>query len=315
MLRCYFSDCLPCLRCYHRPSLLFQVERAQPKGDPGIARPWSKHSDGSSHAQRLAEARIAKTDGAGKANGKKPAVDTIDKPAKAVRGVSSARGDVGKEEFMAALQKRSETRFWDNDDVLQGQPQATTGGDTGSDASSDESDADHVGSAVGDEVATSIAEGQEPNVGTGNGQNKAGVSDMDWLRSKVAQKDRGSTGDNRIKSEMEEEEDATIVRARDTEANTMGGQPGRNYEKGDAAADSTGEVDIVHDEEDRGLSVGRLFVRNLPYICTEDDLRELFESFGLLSEVHLPVDEFNKVRRCVVAVAFANWHTKGESIS
>lgn len=32
---------------------------------------------------------------------------------------------------------------------------------------------------------------------------------------------------------------------------------------------------------------GRLFVRNLSYKCTEDDLRALFERFGTLSEVHL----------------------------
>ncbi|CAM9977849.1 unnamed protein product, partial [Ectocarpus sp. 8 AP-2014] len=39
---------------------------------------------------------------------------------------------------------------------------------------------------------------------------------------------------------------------------------------------------------------GRLFVRNLPYTCTEDDLRDLFGSFGMLSEVHLPVDDVKK---------------------
>jgi multiple RNA-binding domain-containing protein 1 len=30
---------------------------------------------------------------------------------------------------------------------------------------------------------------------------------------------------------------------------------------------------------------GRLFVKNLPYTCTEEDLRKLFEKFGPLSEV------------------------------
>ncbi|KAN0093876.1 RNA-binding domain containing protein [Hyaloscypha variabilis] len=35
---------------------------------------------------------------------------------------------------------------------------------------------------------------------------------------------------------------------------------------------------------------GRLFVRNLPYSVSEDDLRKHFEPFGLLDEVHLPVD-------------------------
>ncbi|KAE9368676.1 RNA-binding domain-containing protein [Stipitochalara longipes BDJ] len=35
---------------------------------------------------------------------------------------------------------------------------------------------------------------------------------------------------------------------------------------------------------------GRLFVRNLPYSASEDDLRKHFEPFGPLEEVHLPVD-------------------------
>jgi multiple RNA-binding domain-containing protein 1 len=34
---------------------------------------------------------------------------------------------------------------------------------------------------------------------------------------------------------------------------------------------------------------GRVFIRNLPYSCTEEDLRALFEPFGPLSEVHMPI--------------------------
>ena len=34
---------------------------------------------------------------------------------------------------------------------------------------------------------------------------------------------------------------------------------------------------------------GRLFIRNLSYACTEHDLRDLFEKYGTLSEVHMPI--------------------------
>ncbi|KAG0652318.1 multiple RNA-binding domain-containing 1 [Hyphodiscus hymeniophilus] len=37
-------------------------------------------------------------------------------------------------------------------------------------------------------------------------------------------------------------------------------------------------------------TTGRLFVRNLPYTASEDELRKHFEPFGGLEEVHLPVD-------------------------
>lgn len=43
-------------------------------------------------------------------------------------------------------------------------------------------------------------------------------------------------------------------------------------------AKETNPVDLIED-------TGRLFVRNLPYACTEQDLRETFEKYGPLSEV------------------------------
>ncbi|CAC5419503.1 MRD1 [Mytilus coruscus] len=39
---------------------------------------------------------------------------------------------------------------------------------------------------------------------------------------------------------------------------------------------------------------GRLFVRNLPYICKDDDIEALFSKFGPLTETHLPIDTLTK---------------------
>ncbi|XP_071789462.1 probable RNA-binding protein 19 [Asterias amurensis] len=39
---------------------------------------------------------------------------------------------------------------------------------------------------------------------------------------------------------------------------------------------------------------GRLFVRNLPYICHEDELEQLFSRYGPLTEVNLPIDSLTK---------------------
>ncbi|KAJ1825508.1 Multiple RNA-binding domain-containing protein 1, partial [Coemansia sp. RSA 2599] len=39
---------------------------------------------------------------------------------------------------------------------------------------------------------------------------------------------------------------------------------------------------------------GRLFIRNLSYLTTEDDLRSAFEKFGPLSEVHMPISRDTK---------------------
>ncbi|ORX45758.1 RNA-binding domain-containing protein [Piromyces finnis] len=42
---------------------------------------------------------------------------------------------------------------------------------------------------------------------------------------------------------------------------------------------------------------GRLFVKNLSFACTEDDLRNLFEKFGPLSEIHIPITKETKQSR------------------
>ncbi|KAI7807500.1 probable RNA-binding protein 19 [Triplophysa rosa] len=53
--------------------------------------------------------------------------------------------------------------------------------------------------------------------------------------------------------------------------------------------------ELRDDEEEEDVAEsGRLFVRNLPYTCTEDDLKELFIKHGPLSEVHFPIDSLTK---------------------
>ncbi|XP_066055853.1 probable RNA-binding protein 19 isoform X4 [Chamaea fasciata] len=46
------------------------------------------------------------------------------------------------------------------------------------------------------------------------------------------------------------------------------------------------------DEEEEDLSEsGRLFVRNLPFTSTEEDLEKVFTKYGPLSEIHYPIDK------------------------
>ncbi|XP_067911254.1 probable RNA-binding protein 19 isoform X2 [Heterodontus francisci] len=48
-------------------------------------------------------------------------------------------------------------------------------------------------------------------------------------------------------------------------------------------------------EEEEDISdSGRLFVRNLPYTCTEEDLEKVFSKYGPLSEIHFPIDSLTK---------------------
>ncbi|KAF5905670.1 putative RNA-binding protein 19, partial [Clarias magur] len=53
--------------------------------------------------------------------------------------------------------------------------------------------------------------------------------------------------------------------------------------------------ELKEDEEEEDVAEsGRLFVRNLSYTCTEEELKELFTKHGHISELHFPIDSLTK---------------------
>lgn len=63
------------------------------------------------------------------------------------------------------------------------------------------------------------------------------------------------------------------------------------------------QEDALKDEESIAES-GRMFVRNLSYSTTEDDLRALFEKYGQMTEVNLPVDKVTRKLKGFGTVTF-----------
>ncbi|EKE39532.1 RNA recognition motif domain containing protein [Entamoeba nuttalli P19] len=51
---------------------------------------------------------------------------------------------------------------------------------------------------------------------------------------------------------------------------------------------SMDEIDVKDWEE------GRIYITNLPFNCTEDDIRKEFDRFGNIAEIHLPIDKITK---------------------
>ncbi|KAK7155672.1 hypothetical protein R3I93_010350 [Phoxinus phoxinus] len=98
--------------------------------------------------------------------------------------------------------------------------------------------------------------------------------------------------------------EAEVERALRLDRDYMGGRyievfRANNFKNKMPAKESKKERNFVRelrdDEEEEDVAEsGRLFIRNLPYTCTEDDLKEVFIKHGPISEVHFPIDSLTK---------------------
>ncbi|KAG1142884.1 hypothetical protein G6F37_009079 [Rhizopus arrhizus] len=92
------------------------------------------------------------------------------------------------------------------------------------------------------------------------------------------------------KTKQTEEEDEDI------EMEENDGNDVKVAEEDDSKAEAmdTEEETKQKDPKDLIAETGRLFIRNLTYACTEDDLKEVFEKYGTLSEIHMPIAKDTK---------------------
>ena len=173
-----------------------------------------------------------------------------------------------KADFIEVMQPRSKNKFWSNDEALQPEVQpgfdnqdAEEGGDSDSDSSGDEEDYNITGGGS-DKLQSAKSAAAE------------GVSDRAYLKAKVKANFSDSDDDDDDDDEKDDGNDGS----------------------GDDAAKTTDDATDRHqqqqgeepkEEED---DTGRLFVRNLPFSCTEEELSALFAAYGAVAETHIPLD-------------------------
>lgn len=119
---------------------------------------------------------------------------------------------------------------------------------------------------------------------------------------------RKDTNDEESIGEVDEVEKA--IESEKSEKLTQSNQsntPSSTANKANTPSITSNAVDGKHNQLDPALiaETGRLFLRNLSYTCTEDDLKALFTPFGPLSAIHIPITADTKKPKGFAYVLFA----------
>ncbi|CAL1696264.1 unnamed protein product [Somion occarium] len=115
------------------------------------------------------------------------------------------------------------------------------------------------------------------------GESKAeGVSDMDWFKRHTKPTLETESAEKAFEQSEDEGEEQQEVNETD----------GRERPPDDPLKATI-------------LETSRLFLRNLAFSCTEEELLELFKPFGTISQVHIPLDSSTKSSKGMAYVTFA----------
>ncbi|KAJ1911504.1 Multiple RNA-binding domain-containing protein 1 [Mycoemilia scoparia] len=264
------------------------VELSKPKGDPNLPRPWSVYSEGST--------KYNKRHGIKPTPKKDVASNDNDQENNVIKSLYEEVLEKHKDnpkfaEFLQVMAPRAKSKTWANDDLVglsakekkavksaiktqrkQAEPSYNDKdkGDGGHDDDDDDDDEyqdlpsknklknddKDNDSDLDDECDNEDEDGDEiPQ------ESKDKMSDMEWLRAHMEKKE---------------------VPAAKKKENTPKSRP-------EAASSVAAPEETQKTNEERIEETGRLFVRNLPYTATEEDLRAYFEPYGPLSEVHMPI--------------------------
>ncbi|KAF9903176.1 hypothetical protein BX616_001698 [Lobosporangium transversale] len=305
------------------------VEKAKEIGDESLPRAWSQHTVGTSaHARKMGAERQKKeaAEAASKANQEKQTNMELQKKKEHISKLYQAENDPKLKEYLEVMQSRATTKSWANDDAVElntekaGDHQTNKannkpkvhaqvmaiknrkpGGEgltvTQTKITFDDSDDELydnlplVKSANKDDKKAEENEGEDVLMSDATPKedslvNDSSISDLDWLKSRM------------VKPAQEKmEEDANEKSSSDDE---KAGTDVERSEPPKIAQEPPKRPVLLSAEEEEEIAknqiadTGRLFVRNLPYTCTEDELRKLFEKFGPLSEIHMPISKDTK---------------------
>ncbi|KAK9064342.1 hypothetical protein SSX86_015723 [Deinandra increscens subsp. villosa] len=240
-------------------------EIARKVHDPDMPRPWSRHS-----LKKQEKSPVKK----------KKSVNSISSTKKVTSGVKidTENGDLQFQEFLQVMQPRTKSKLWSNDML-----EATQEKDSNK-------------QVQGEGEGKKNSNSKSANL---NEINDKPVSDMDYFKSRVkkdwSDSDIDDDGDIRV-VDNDDLKERQIIHPDTHDAEIVD----KSNEK-----DDVDEPSSSLEDEDDVLQTGRLYVRNLPYTATEDDLHELFSKFGTVSQAHLVVDRDTKRSKAYAFILYA----------
>lgn len=253
-----------------------QVELAKPVGDPTLDRPWSKYSRGSSSFTSLNAEEESKKSPSQLAQEKQKMKEELERKKKFLLSIygsgESDKVDSELERFLAAMKSKGKTKTWENDDDAFGAPQKEN----------KVKKAPKVKKINVEAVPSRKA-----------GANGALVEQVHLTFDSDSSSSEGEDDYKKAFGGESQSEDDLYDEAGPIDEDHLENDP-------DVPAEAVAEDEDKNDVKKEKLSpemiaeTGRLFVRNLSYACTEDDLRELFEPYGPITELHLPISKETK---------------------
>ncbi|KAF3447845.1 hypothetical protein FNV43_RR08551 [Rhamnella rubrinervis] len=298
-------------KAYLGPSRI-TCEIAHKVGDPNIPRPWSQHS----LKKENKTIDYKKKDG-----GTKSSSLLRSERRQKHTGKESDNDDPQLQEFLQVMQPRVKSKLWANDTSVT--PASIEHGKVSQKQTQTKKESVEKSVSVNmesDEI-DKMEDGSDGQVAKAS-QNlvHADVSDMDYFKSRV-KKDWSDSDSSNSDDGDNDDDDGLINRGPKGEVvqertpngqhNTLNNDIPEQEERdegphGDSEVHDQGKTSSsLEDEKEKVLETGRLFVRNLPYTATEEELEELFSKFGTVSEAHLVVDKDTKRSKGMAYILYA----------
>ncbi|KAK8940474.1 Polyadenylate-binding protein RBP47C' [Platanthera zijinensis] len=301
-------------------------EIAKKVGDPNIPRSWSRYSVKKNDLPKENhKSQISHSNSKGQSFSSAKKLGNIE------------NNDPKLSEFFQIMQPRAKTKLWANDTTTSTDILEKNGKPSEKDAHQDS--LNNKTSQMRGQLYDRANESERANTTTSKSAKKVSfyhttdeslevakenmISDMDYLNSRIKK--------NWSDSETDDEGDADGIRGigddHNTENSPMDGkdpsvksddaQKQISDDKVDAEndpyelisdvdnMDSGSPTTLYNDDKRLALETGRLFVRNLPYTTSEEELLDLFSQFGDVSEVHLVADKDTKQSKGIGYLLYA----------